>query len=48
MGKLSLSLLSVALMSAYATAAETELNAIERVSIIGSSQAVNDLSLIHI
>ncbi|NRQ41713.1 TonB-dependent receptor [Rheinheimera sp. YQF-2] len=43
MGKLSLSLLSVALMSAYATAAETELNAIERVSIIGSSQAVNDI-----
>lgn len=41
MARLSLSMLSVAVMSACTVAAEAELSSIERVSIIGSSQATN-------
>jgi Fe(3+) dicitrate transport protein len=43
MHKLSLSLLSVAVVSTFCAAAEDTLSTIERLTIIGSSQAVNDI-----
>ena len=43
MRKLSLSLLSVAVVSTFSAMAEDTLSTIERLTIIGSSQAVNDI-----